>query len=229
MSRIKSISKGFGGYSLYVEEHLTKQECLLSVLYFVAYCAGIYFVGRFEEINIAGVVLLRPYALLSCSIVFFFLICLWNRKKLHILGLTTEHARSAVGFLGAVLAVAFLFQIKNILANKVTVTDFICNAVFYLVLFFFTEEFVFRGYLWPRLVRIAGFHAGTILCGILYGFLMLTNPGNYENEALTPLIVFNMLFAGIVVQYAFSWLRIKFHNIYVSTILHAGIFFFMLV
>lgn len=228
MKQVKSLFQCFRPQSLQICQSLTKQECVSSVLSFVVYCAGLLWTNHFEEINMAGVLLLRPVPAFLYSVLFFLFICFRNRKKLHTLGLTTEHLKSALAFLAVVLAASLLFHVRHFLTNQTTVITFLSQAVFYLALFFFTEEFIFRGYLWPRLVKLFGFHPGTILCGTLYGLLILANPGNYHFETLTPLIFFNTLFSGIVIQYLFSLLYMKFGNIYVSTILRAGVYFFIL-
>lgn len=226
MKGSKNPLKLFRSYYLYMNQNLTKKESVFSIFVFLLYCFIMSFVNNFGEINVLGISFSRPIPALCCSILLFLLLCFGKRKKLSTIGVTTGDKKSALVLLVIMLTAAFLVNIQYIFAGEVTLVAFFSNAVFYFLLFFFTEEFIFRGYLWPRFMKMLGLHAGTILCGSLYGLMMLTNPGNYET--LSFLTIVNTLFAGIILQYIFSFLYIKLGNLYFSAILHAGFYLFSL-
>lgn len=222
MKESKNPLKLFLSYYLYMNQNLTKKESVFSIFVFLLYCFIMSFVNNLGEINILGISFSRPIPALCCSILLFLLLCFGKRKKLSTIGVTTGDKKSALVLLVIMLTVA----LQYILAGKVTLIAFFGNAVFYFLLFFFSEEFIFRGYLWPRFMKMLGLHVGTILCGSLYGLMMLTNPGNYET--LSFLTIVNTLFAGIILQYIFSFLYLKQGNLYFSAILHAGFYLFSL-
>lgn len=171
-------------------------------------------------------VCLLPQYKSSVIAVWFFclfsvLLLIAHRKKLDTLGITSNNMIINVAALVAGSTIAFIFNIKQIALEQVALCDFIINILYYLILFFVSEELVFRGYLWPRMIKLFGKHKGTIICGILYGIMHFIPEVAYEHTEINWINIFNMISGGIIGQYIFGTIYFYSSNIFLSTIIHA--------
>lgn len=159
-------------------------------------------------------------------LLFSLLLTILNRKKLNTLGFRKIKWKETLVTLLTFLTLALVVNIKQIHAGKVTILGLTFNAAVYLLYPGFLEEFIFRGYLWPRLVVLCGKHKGSLLCGTVFGFMHLILPVYYGYDHLTFLQVSNSIFDGIVTQYSFALFYSFSQNIYFPSIVHAAPHFF---
>lgn len=184
-------------------------------------------VTLFEILSLVIINVTKSYVYIPAAVLFFLVLLVLNKNKLHTLGLTTSKCRITVGIFAVLLVIAFLVNLENIQTGKITGYDFLANGTYYLGLMFFTEEIIFIGYLWPRVVVLLGNHKGTIVCGILYGMTHLLFAYCLGGAAISFLSVFNFICEGILMQYCFSFLYAYSGNIYLPTIIHASYHFFV--
>lgn len=182
----------------------------------------------FEILSLVISAVTKSHAYIPASVLFFLVLLVLNKNKLHTLGLTTSKWKITAGIFAVLLVIAFLVNLENIQSGMVTEYDFLVNGAYYLVLMFFTEEIIFIGYLWPRVVVLLGNHKGTIVCGILYGMTNLLFAYCLEGAAISFLSVFNFISEGILMQYCLSFLYACSGNIYLPTIVHCTYHFFVI-
>ena len=146
---------------------LTKKECTSAVITYLIYNIGLLFVIHLAMkrdmwilVTVSGV---------AYSILFFIIVVIQNKNKLHTLGLKRVNIKVTAAVFLLILLAALLKNMPLFSAHKISVVDFFINISLDLATLFFTEEFIYRGYLWPRLVLLLGKHKGTILCGVLWG------------------------------------------------------------
>ncbi|MCI9238809.1 CPBP family intramembrane glutamic endopeptidase [Lachnospiraceae bacterium 50-23] len=201
---------------------LTKKECTSAVITYLIYNIGLLFVIHLAMkrdmwilVTVSGV---------AYSILFFIIVVIQNKNKLHTLGLKRVNIKVTAAVFLLILLAALLKNMPLFSAHKISVVDFFINISLDLATLFFTEEFIYRGYLWPRLVLLLGKHKGTILCGVLWGIMHLINPATYET--LNALAVLNAVLTGVSGQYLFLFFYSLSENIYFPTIIHTAPHFF---
>lgn len=145
-----------------------------------------------------------------------------NRKKLHTLGFRKIKLKETLLILGVILALSLAVNFKQINANEFTIYDFVFNVLINLVAVGFVQEFLFRGYLWPRLVVLCGKHKGTLICGALFGLMHIFPNYKYGNINLDFFYVFNEIWSGVIAQYIFLFLYSCTENIFFPSVLHAA-------
>lgn len=184
-------------------------------------------VALFEIVSLLLVSLTKREVYMPIAIVFFLLLAVMNKSKLDTLGLTTKKWKMTAGIFVILFVIAFFVNWENIQSGKIAGYDFLINSVYYLGLMFFTEQIIFIGYLWPRMVTLLGNHKGTIVCGILYGMTHLLFAYCLGGTAISILSVINFICEGVLMQYCFSFLYAYSGNIYLPTIIHASYHFFV--
>lgn len=201
---------------------LTKKECKVAVIMYLIYNMGllcvIYLALKRDEwifVTIFGVIY---------SILFFIIVVIQNKGKLHTLGLKRVNVKATVIIFLLLFFAALLKNMPQFGTHKISVVDFLINILLDLGTLFFTEEFIYRGYLWPRLVILLGKHKGTIFCGVLWGIMHLINPATYET--FNALTVLNAVLGGVSGQYIFLFFYSLSENIYFPTIVHTAPHFF---
>lgn len=205
-------------------QNITIIESIFALILVALYEIGCVFV-TFITIK-ANKAAIAPLVCIAFSFVFFILIVLLNITKLDTLGLKKGKLSFIFVTFIILFIVALLMNIPHIQQHKISIYDFMFNALFYLVMMFFVEEFIYRGYLWPRLVILTGKHTGTILCGSLWGIIHLILGYIYGAMDLNILQIINSITSGIVGQYIFCSLYSYAQNIYLPTIIHASLHFF---
>lgn len=187
-------------------------------------------IGIYIACFVLSVIFTNKETFFVVGMIFDFLYCLiliiLNRKKLHTLGFRKTKLRETLILLGVLLALSLAVNLKQINANEFTIYDFIFNALVYLAAVGFVEEFIFRGYLWPRLVVLCGKHKGTLICGALFGLMHVFSNYKYGNIHFDALYVFNEIWAGVIAQYIFLFLYSCTENIFFPSVLHAAPHFF---
>lgn len=185
---------------------------ILISIYIICFVLLVMFTQK-DNFFIVGII----FDLLFCLILIIF-----NRKKLHTLGFRKIKLKVTLVMLGVILALSLAANFKQINANEITIYDFIFNAIFYLIAVGFAEEFIFRGYLWPRLVVLCGKHKGTLICGALFGLMHIFPNYKYGNIYLGLFYVFNEIWSGVIAQYIFLFLYSCTENIFFPSVLHAA-------
>lgn len=97
-------------------------------------------------------------------------------------------------------------------------------AFFYLVIVAFSEEFIFRGYLFTQIDQAYGFKTGVIISGLLFGAMHGLLPTITANGSLADLftnISSNLLGQGIVGGGLFALAYKKSGTLFVSILIHA--------
>ncbi len=216
------LKKNFSIFKPFFFRDLTEKECKSAVITYLIYNIGLlcitYFAMKKDEwifVTIFGVVY---------SILFFIIVVLQNKRKMHTLGLKKGNIKVTVIVFLLFLFAALIKNVPQLSTHKISIVDFFINILLDLFTLFFTEEFVYRGYLWPRLVILLGKHKGTIFCGMLWGIMHLLNPATYNT--LNALAVLNAVLSGVSGQYIFLFLYSLSENIYFPTIIHTAPHFF---
>lgn len=194
--------------------NLSVEECKKAVVFYLLYTIGmvlIMYLGRsgnwINNVTILGTLY---------SVVFFFVVLIANKKKLYSLGLSPAKLLPTIMIMviavcGGVIKNRTLHNLPEALLSSVAI--------------FFTEEFVYRGYLWTRLVVLLGKYKGTILCGVLWGVMHLLNP--YIHDSIDVLVILNAVLSGIVGHFFFALLYSMSGNIYLPTAIHIFPHFFL--
>ncbi|MCP1103172.1 membrane protease YdiL (CAAX protease family) [Aequitasia blattaphilus] len=144
-------------------QDITKKDGLFSVIYSVGLISSFTLLVMFtnaKQIYVVGSI----FSISFCLIAFIL-----NKKKIHALGITKNKLKETLILFGIIFALALLLNLKKISTNEVTIYDFFYNMFSTLISIGFAEEFIFRGYLWPRLVILFGKHKGSLICGMLFG------------------------------------------------------------
>lgn len=205
-------------------QDITISESILALILVTLYEIGCFFVTFITvKTNKAAI---GPITCIAFSFLFFILIVLLNITKLDTLGLKKGKLSFTFSTFIILFIIALLTNIPHIQQHKISIYDFIFNALFYLIMMFFVEEFIYRGYLWPRLVVLTGKHMGTILCGSLWGIMHLILGYMYGAMDLSILQIINSITSGILGQYIFCSLYSYAQNIYFPSIIHASLHFF---
>ncbi len=143
-------------------------------------------------------------------------ITLIRKKPLSELGITL---RSPV--LIAVLSAAYLAMF--IWNGDYSAKGFYA-AFFYLVVVAFSEEFVFRGFLFTAIDREFGFWIAAVISGLLFGAVHAFMPSikyNYDTSRFIQEIMSNLLGQGILGGAVFALLYKKSKTLFVPVLVHA--------
>lgn len=160
------------------------------------------------------------------NLIFCLVLIVTNINKLYTLGLRKTKLKETLITASVIFVLSLLINAQQIITNKVTIYDFVFNMLFALIAIGFVEEFIFRGYMWPRLVVLFGRHKGTLICGALFGLMHVISMCKYDNDNFDLLPIFNTIWEGIAGQYVFMFLYCYARNIYFPSILHAAPHFF---
>lgn len=205
-------------------QDITKKDGAISLILVILFeiCSTLLLLFAINK-NIAEVG--TVYYIIS-SLLFFSLIIILNRKKLNTLGFRKSKIKVTILVFIIIFIISLMKNMKLIQNHNITLYDFIFNLLFNLITIFLTEEFIFRGYLWPRLVVLLGNHIGTIFCGAFWGIMHPVIELCYGEVTINYLTIFNSISMGILGQYLFAFLYSYSQNIYFPSIIHASYHFF---
>jgi membrane protease YdiL (CAAX protease family) len=116
-----------------------------------------------------------------------------------------------------------VYLVMFIVNNDFTVKGYY-TAFTYLILVAFSEEFIFRGYLFGSLEREAGFWAAIVISGVLFGAAHSIMPAvMYEFTPLefTISILNNLLGQGVLGGGVFALMYKKSKTLFVPILIHA--------
>ncbi|MGF7143588.1 membrane protease YdiL (CAAX protease family) [Anaerotaenia torta] len=117
----------------------------------------------------------------------------------------TLHSPILIGALFAIYLVMFFIN------GDFTIKGFYA-AFFYLVIVAFSEEFLFRGYLFTRIDKEFGFWKAVVISGVLFGAAHAFMPAivnNYDTKTFIITIASNLLGQGIIGSAMFAALYKK--------------------
>lgn len=149
-------------------------------------------------------------------VILLLMITLIRKKPLSELGITLRSP-----MLIAVLSAAYLALF--LLNGDFTVKGFYA-AFFYLVVVAFSEEFVFRGFLFTAIDREFGFWIAAVISGLLFGAVHAFMPSikyNYDTSRFIQEIISNLLGQGILGGAVFALLYKKSKTLFVPVLVHA--------
>lgn len=153
----------------------------------------------------------------SLAIVIFILLITYIQKKpVSDLGLTLESP-----ILIAVLSAVYLLMF--LLNGDFTAKGFYA-AFFYLIIVAFSEEFVFRGYLFIAIDKEFGFWIAAIISGLLFGAVHAFIPAivnGYNTHQFIQEIMNTLLGQGILISAFFAFLYKKSNTLLVPILIHA--------
>lgn len=157
---------------------------------------------------------------IAISAVYVGAIIFRNRHDLTSLGICTKGLKITIVLFVLVVGISFFINYPQFSSSEVSICDYIFNMFVYFCMFFFVEEFIYRAYLGPRLMKLYNKHLGAILCGALWGSMhILLNIGRPDIQ-VNSLLIFNSITSGIVGQYIFMFFYKKVGNIFFPVLLH---------
>lgn len=124
--------------------------------------------------------------------------------------------------IGLVLStIVFLVHLKN---NR-PIDVILFNLIFYVLILGFSEEIIFRGFLWPRLVVLLGERVGTVLSGVFFGIMHAPIKIILDGS---PIIMsfLNEVGGGIIGSIMFIFIYTRNNNIILPSMIH-GVLDFM--
>lgn len=89
----------------------------------------------------------------------------------------------------------------------------------YVITVGFCEELVFRGFIWPRLNKLFGVHAGTIVTGLMFGFAHVPLAVIWYDNVLWMALYSNIGF-GIIGHLMFGYFYTKSRHLLVPSLIH---------
>ncbi|WP_202708884.1 CPBP family intramembrane glutamic endopeptidase [Sporosalibacterium faouarense] len=153
-------------------------------------------------------------------IIAIFIILKLRNQKISTIGFRQHGLRCSI-ILGIILVA--IISIGHILNGK-ELSSIIYNLIFFICILGFSEEIVFRGFLWPRLVVCFGKKYGTILSGIFFGIMhapvnIVLKEGSFLNS------IFNEIGGGIVGSLLFIYIYTRNSNIVLPSFIHGALDF----
>lgn len=153
-------------------------------------------------------------------VIVIFTILKLRNQKIATIGFRRQGLKSSIA-LGVVLTV--ILSIGHIVRGK-ELSSVIYNMIFYISILGFSEEIVFRGFLWPRLVICFGKKYGTVISGIFFG--VMHAPLNIViKEASFSKAIFNEVGGGIVGSLIFIYIYTRNNNIVLPSFIHGALDF----
>lgn len=149
-------------------------------------------------------------------VIVLLIITLFKDKSLNNLGITLKRPLLIIALFSIYLIMFFLngdFSMKGYY-----------SAFFYLIIVAFSEELIFRGYLFSKIEEEMGFWIAVIISGVLFGAAHSLVPAILYDFTLGQLIrsiLSNLLGQGILISGVFALLYKKSHTLFVPVLIHA--------
>ncbi len=148
-------------------------------------------------------------------VIIIFIILNVRKQKITTIGFRREGLKQSI-VLGIILTLTI--SLIHIMKNK-ELNLIIYNIIFYIILLGFSEEIVFRGFLWPRFVASFGKRKGTILSGIFFG--IMHSPLNIVLKGtFIPIAIFNEIGGGVLYSLLFIYIYTRNNNIVLPAVIH---------
>lgn len=157
---------------------------------------------------------------IAISAVYVGAIIFRNRHDLTSLGICTKGLKITIVLFVLIVGISFFMNYPQFSSSEVSICDYIFNMIIYFCMFFFVEEFIYRAYLGPKLMRLYNKHLGAVISGVLWGSMhILLNIGRPDMQ-VNSLLIFNSITSGIAGQYIFMFFYKKVGNIFFPVFLH---------
>ncbi len=144
-----------------------------------------------------------------------------RKQALTTIGIRRKGFIQSIGIGIALSTIVFIIHIVNGRAIDTIITD----LLFYVLLLGFSEEIIFRGFIWPRLVVLFGRTSGTILSGALFGIMHAPMRIIMNGNPITTAIL-SEIGGGIVGSLIFIFIYTRNKNIILPAMIH-GVLDFM--
>lgn len=163
-----------------------------------------------------GIKVLNDFVSSLLPVIVLLIITSIEKKQLKDLGITAKEP--------LLVAILFLVYLVMFFVNNDFTMKGYYTAFFYLIIVAFSEEFIFRGYLFTSIERESGFWVAVLISGIPFGAAHSLIPAVLQS--FTPLeftasILSNILGQGIVGSLLFGFLYKKSNTLFVPVLIHA--------
>lgn len=172
-----------------------------------------------EVVNIYDVVF--GFIMTAPDFVIILVILKKRGQKINTIGFRKKGILSSI-IIGTVL---FLLFLRVYLASDNINISLLYNILFYVFFIGFHEEIVFRGFIWPRLVKAYGKLYGTLISGLIFGALHLPIDIVWKNVSVFDAVVLGKvsnvsILGGVVGALIYSYIYTRNNNILLPSIVH---------
>jgi len=149
-------------------------------------------------------------------VVLIFALILVRKKPLSDVGITLNSP--------VIIGVLFIIYLSMFLVRGNFTAIGFYAAFYYLVIVAFSEEFIFRGYLFTVIDKMFGFWIAGIISGLLFGAahgLMTAIVNEYDITGLIQSVASDLIGQGILGGAIFAYLYKKTKSLFVPILVHA--------
>lgn len=160
------------------------------------------------------------------SLILLFIILKKRKQSIYTIGLKKVGLKSSL-----IIGSTLIFSILGYyLYTKGLDFKLINSTLFYILGIGFYEELIFRGFLWPRLVKGFGRTAGTITSGLFFGLAHIPIDIVFKNKSIVDILVFGNasntnILGGIAGALMFIYIYTRNENILLPSFIHGALDF----
>lgn len=192
---------------------------LSTVILYIIKNSQLYSLILNEERNIYDIIFV--FIMDFPQLVIIYVILKIRKQKFHTIGLRKKGLWSSL-IVGGIL---FIIFINSYLSSNNLNSNLFYNIIFYVFFIGFNEELVFRGFIWPRLVKSYGKLLGTILSGMFFGAAHLPLDIVWNNVSVFDAVVLGKaggvnILGGVVFSLIYCYIYTRNNNILLPSFIH---------